>query len=242
MENLPINKAVRNPKKIMDKVKVNGDITTALDDLYIIFPERYINRKLAYIDSEINVLSCYVLMDNKYNYAVVNAPIMQVVTPSNINTVDINDDKYKILEFQKDGVIIPNNTCVVRNEFLYDIFDEFFIKGNIPWYLSYEDISNIFEKAQTYANSNIGNNPLIFEILTSVISRSPKNKKVYIRHIVTESTKGKIIPNYVGLNNPYYSFDNTGAKLIGSRFTAGLNVAIVEPETKTSATSDILRS
>lgn len=242
MENLQINKLVRNSKKIMDKIKITGDITTALDDLYVIFPERYINRKLAIIDSEITVLSCYAILDNKNTYSVVNAPIMQVLSPSNINTIDLNGDKYKILEFQKGTVMLPNNTCVVRNEFLYDIFDEFFIKGNIPWYLNYEDISNIFEKAQTYANSNIGNNPLIFEILTSVISRSPKNKKVYIRHLVTESTKGKLIPTYVGLNNPYYSFDNTGARLIGSRFTAGLNVAIVEPETKTSATSEILRS
>ena len=242
METLQINKAVRNTKKIMDKVKVSKEITTALDDLYVIFPERYINRKLAFIDSEISVLSIYAIMDNKNNYAVVNAPIFQTLSPANINTVEVNGDKYKVLEFFKGGVMIPNNTCIIRAEFLYDIFDEFFIKGYIPWFLSYEDISNIFERAQEYSGSNIGSNPLIFEILTSVISRSPRNKKIYMRHLLTEANKHKLTPVYVGLNNPYYSFDNTGAKLMGSRFTAGLNVAIVEPETKTSATSEILRS
>jgi hypothetical protein len=242
METLQISKATRNSKKIMEKIKVSKELTTALDDLYIIFPERYINRKLAFIDSEISLLSIYAIMDNKNNYAVVNAPIFQTLTPANVDTMEINGETYKVLEFFKGGVMIPNNTCVIRAEFLYDIFDEFFIKGYIPWFLSYEDISNVFEKAQEYAGSNIGSNPLIFEILTSVISRSPKNKKIYMRHVLNENNKHKIIPEYVGLSNPYYSFDNTGAKLIGSRFTAGLNVAIVEPETKTSATSEILRS
>lgn len=242
MESLQISKLKRNARKLENSIKVTGDITKAVEDVYVVFPERYINRNLATIDTEIKVVSCYALLDNKNNYAVVNAPIFQTLTPTNINTIDIDGDKYKILEFDANTVMIPNNSCIVRDSFLYDIFDEFFVKGNIPWYLNYEDLSDIFAQAKTYANSNIGSNPLIFEILTSVISRSPKNKKIYFRDIATSSNKDKITPEYVGLNNPYYSFDNTGAKLIGSRLGAGLNVAIVEPETKTSATSEILRS
>ena len=124
---------------------------------------------------------------------------------------------------------------------MYDIFDEFFVQGNVPWYLNYDDLSNIFIESKKYANSNIGSDPLAFEILSSIVTRSSEDKKVYYRHLIT-SGNNKIKPDYVGLNNPYYSFDNTGAKLIGSRFGAGLNVALVEPEKKTSATSQILRA
>lgn len=242
MDNLLINKLKRNPEKIQSLLKVTGDITTALDNLYVIFPERFIDRKLAFIDSEVKVLMCCAILDDSNNYALINAPIFQTLTPSNISNVKCEDDTYKLLSFKANTVIIPNNNTILTDNFMYDVFDEFFIKGKIPWYLNYEDVSNVFLESKKYAGSNIGNNPLIFEMLTSIITRLDKDKKIYLRHILTKENKNKIQSTYIGLNNPYYSFDNTGARLIGSRFGAGLNVALVEPETKTSATTEILRS
>lgn len=242
METLSVNGLKRNPAKIKSLLKVGGNITTALDNLRVIFPERYINRKLAILDQRVQVLSLYAILDDDGNYAVVNAPIIQTVTPSNITDVTVNGKPYKVLHFIKNNVMIPNNTLIMRDNFLYDLFDELFIKGNVPWYLDYNDVASIFLESKKYANSNIGKDPLSFEVLTSIITRDPNDKKIYARQTITPANMDKLKFSYIGLNNPYYSFDNTGAKLIGSRFGDGVNVAIVEPEKKTSATTDILRS
>lgn len=242
MESLQSKQFKRNPAAIKNAIKVAGNITTATQPLRIMFAARYINRKLALLDHNIQVVSIYALINEKNEYAVINAPIFQTLTPSNILDVSVDDKLYKMLYFNQGGVIIPNNRLIVRDSFLYDLFDELFVKGNVPWYLGYEDLSNIFLLSKQYANSKIGNDPLAFEILSSIVTRSSNDKKVYFRHMLTENNVNKLHPVYIGLNNPYYSFDNTGAKLIGSRFGDGINVAIVEPEKKTSATSDILRA
>ena len=81
---------------------------------------------------------------------------------------------------------------------------------------------------------------MAFEILTSIVSRDPSNKRVYFRQILNKHED--INPAFIGLNNLYYSFDNTGAKILGNYFGEGVIAAIIDKEKKTSATSEILRA
>lgn len=239
MEDISVKGLKRNPEVIKSYFNVKGDITTVTDDIMVIFPERYINRKLATIGNVVTCLSMYAILDGQDNYAITNVPIIQTLTPSTIGDCKINGDNYKLLSFDAGSVFLPSNKLIVRDNFIYDIFDEFFVKGKLPWYYNYHDVANMFLESKTYAGSRIGSDPLIFEMLTAIISRLPEDKKVYFRTIAGENN---INPVYVGLNNVYYSFDNTAAKIIGSRMGAGINVALVEPEKKSSATADILRS
>lgn len=239
MESFTVDKLKRNPERIKTLFEVKGNITMVKENIVIVFPERYINRGLANIDTQVSVLSCYAILDDYDNYAITNVPIIQTLTPSNIGDAKINDVNYKVLTFNKDTVFIPNNNMVVRATFLYEIFDEFYIKGKIPWYLDYIDVCSVMLKAKDFADSKIGNNPLSFEVFTSIIARTQSDKQTYYRTIANDKNKN---PTYVGLANPYYSFNNTGAKLIGSRLRTGLNTAIVNPEDKSSPTADILRS
>ena len=39
-----------------------------------------------------------------------------------------------------------------------------------------------------------------------------------------------------------FAFDNTGSRLVGSYFSDGITTSIVDPETKTSEQTKILRS
>lgn len=242
MESLDISGLKRRPEVISKYLNVKGDITSVTEDLNVLFPSRYLDRKLALIDTTISVVSIFAILDKDNNYAVVNAPIFVTLTPFSISDVSVDGVEYKSLYFQKDSVMIPNNKSVVRDNFLYDVFDDFFVNGRVPWYLNYNDISNVLLTTKKYANNNIGNDPLGFEILSSIIAREANNKTVYIRHVLDKSNKDKIQPKYIGLNNRFYSYDNTGARLFGSYFGDGLITSIVDPEKKTSATSDILRS
>ena len=238
MENIDVSGLKRRPDVIKSYFNVKGNITTVNEDVIVVFPERYINRKLVIMGTNVSVVSCYAIIDNNNNYAVCSAPIFQTLSPTNMSDSVMNGVKFKVLYFDKGSVFIPNNKLIVRDSFIYELFDEFFVQGKIPWYINYTDISNLFLEADKYAGSRVGDDPLIYEILTSIISRSKDDKKEYFKNNITEDLQ----PAYVGLNNPYYSFNNTGARIIGSRFGTGLNVALVEPEKKTSETTDILRS
>lgn len=239
MDGIDISLLKRNPDAIKKHFIVKNSITLVKKTITVLFPERYIDRKLAILDTTTKLLAVHAIIDEELNYSVVSAPIIQILTPTKIGTISLGDDNYKTLEFTVDDepiVYIPNNNLAMSDSFIYDIFDEFFIKGKVPFFLTYEDISDVFKGAKEYAGANIGADPLVFEFLASVIARNNKDKKRYAR-----LDPGCDI-EYVGLNNPYYSFDNTAAKIIGSRFKVGLNTALVEPETKTSRTIQILKA
>lgn len=240
MEKFNINRLKRNADSIKKKLKVVGDMTIAKDDLLVMFPTRYIDKKLCFIGNDVKVIGLYAVIDYSNNYGVVSAPIFQNLSPNNISDVEVNNVSYKLLLFDKDAPFLSSNKLIVSDSFIYNEFSELFLSGNIPWYINYQDLVSVFLETKKYANSNIGNDSMAFEILTSIVSRDPSNKRVYFRQILNKHED--INPAFIGLNNLYYSFDNTGAKILGNYFGEGVIAAIIDKEKKTSATSEILRA
>lgn len=236
MTNFDVKKLKRNPDKFKNSFVKTDTITIVDQDLYVMFPSRYIKRELAFINTDyVRVLGIYVIIDKEDNYCIVRSPIFQEMKPTSVDSATVFNTDYCVLEFMKDDVFLLNNDLLVSDNFIYDVFDEFFIKGNIPWFLSYNDISKLFEDGKKYCNTTIGDDPIIFEILSSVISRCKLDKTIYFR----QDTKSGI--DYVGLNDIRYGFNNTGARLIGGYFKDGIVSAIVDPEKQTTKTSEILR-
>lgn len=238
MASLQLQNLKRNNKKVKSYFTTSKNITSTTEDISIVFPARYINKKLAYIDTEIKVIGIFAVIDKNNNYATVSAPIFLTLTPSTKELITINDNlkDYYQLTFPKNTVVIPNTNCIVRDNFIYDLYDEFFSYGKIPFYLDYNDVSNLFSKAKEYTKTSIGNDMLAFELFASVITRSSKDKTKFLRHM-----KDKSNYTYVGIKDMIYSYNNTGAKLFGNYLAKGINSAIVENETRSSKTTEILR-
>lgn len=208
----------------------------AKEDLTIVFPTRYIDRELALLGSSVRTTAIFAIIDEDYNYGVISLPITMELTPYKVEDLVIDSVDYKMLSFTKDSVICPNTNCVVSGSFLYNMFDEFYVKGNVPWYISYEDLAVMFSSSKEYAGSAIGNNQLAFELLTATITRVTENKNILFK----EKLDSKNI-TFIGLNDRYYAFDNTGAKLIGGYMAEGVTNAIVSPEKESSNLTKILR-
>lgn len=237
MDNIDTSRLKRNPAAFNGVFKIIGDVTITKKPIRIMFPERYINRGLGIMGIPAKILFIYAILDDDDNYALILAPIMGDVTPYNITTASVDDVDYKIMHFRENDVVISSNTMIRSDDFIYELFDEFYVKGNIPWYMEYDDTSNFLLETGKYANSDIGKNPLTAEILASIIARDPKDKRIFFRQ--SENTKDK--PVYVGLSNIYYSLGTTAAKLVGGYFSYNLATSITDKETETSAVSDILR-
>lgn len=238
MDVLNTSKLKRDPKKISSYFKDVGNSVITTENLRIIFPERYLVRNLAGLGSVVKVLSVYAILDDYGNYAVVIAPIIQEITPFTIKDVSINNVLYKELLFKENDLFMPNTLAIKMDSFFYDMFDELYTKGNVPWFLNDIDMSNLLIEAKKYADSNIGKNPLAMEIITSVISRDEEDKRKFFRQ--TDDMEKR--PTFVGLNNIYFSLETTDAKLVGGYFGYSVTTAIVDHEKTTSEVSKVLRA
>ena len=74
------------------------------------------------------------------------------------------------------------------------------------------------------------------KIVFSAVKFYPEQKKL------EKDKDGSGKPVYVGLNNIYYSLDNTTAKLVGGYFGYGITVALIDKEKDTTTVSQILRA
>lgn len=235
----------RNPKEIAKKLKIVGTQTIATDNLRILFPSRFTSKGLCFLDKITNLISYYCIVDDNNNYAITNEPVFQSLQPDKISMVNIkglptSEISYIMLKFYKDSTVVVNNNLVQDTSIMFNILDEFYNNGKVPWYMNYEDISNIFRNSKKYTGNGIGNDPVGFDILASLISKDKTGLKPYKEIIRSRDDifKEKIV--YTKLAD-VQSFKDTAAKLIGNYFDAGLTSAIVEDETESSDISKILR-
>lgn len=240
---LDIKSLKRNPDKIRKSLKQVGDSIVATEELRIIFPKRFVDKGLCQLDKLTSLIAYYCIADNDGNYAITTEPIIQTLSPDSIGLVNINNDNkdpYLVLKFYKDSVVIPQNDCVQDGGVLYDILQEFYINGKVPWYFNYEDLSNVMINSKKYTGTDIGSNPLAAEILTMLVSRN-KNGGSYKSTLKDHADVYKSFPMYMGLSD-IRSYQDTGARLIGSRLEDGITSALLNKETKTSDASDVLRA
>ena len=175
-----IDKLKRNGSKVKSCLKNIGDSSMVTSKITVLFPSRYVDKKLAIMGDTVLVLGVIVIIDDNNNYAVMNAPVMIELSPSMSGEVSINDVTYTSLGFAKDDIFIGNVNVVKRDGFVFDLFDEFFIHGNIPWFLNYEDVSNLLMLSNKYAGTDIGDNPLGLELVTSIVARLTSSSRTFV--------------------------------------------------------------
>jgi len=243
MDILNYSSLKRNPSVIKKCFKQIGDSMVVTKNIRVIYPERYESIGLAIPGSTIRIVTIYAVLDDDGNYAVSNLPIFIELSPTNISNIEVDGVVNKVLEFEANSTYAENVNLVVGNKFLYNIFNEFYINGKIPWFMGYDDLINIFNQTSKYASSDIGDNPIITEILASIVAKNPNDKKsLYRLQLKSYDDLSKIKPSYVGLLNLYYTFDNTVSKLGGSYYSKGVTSAIISPETETTKIEEILRA
>lgn len=223
-----------------DKEFIDSQITIKDNKVYtkeiaiIEFPKRYVDRKLAVMDEKIYVTGIFsIIIGNKYSVSLI--PTYIETNPFYIKEIVRDEVEYIQFHYAKNSIIIENTT-VIRNKVLtYTVFEELFLKANTPWFIGYEDLNRILENMGYYADSKIGENNLINEIITSYITRDLKNKKVYHRLAIDKPY------TYVSLSDVFYSTIGTSAKLSGSFFSSGLVSALTQPEKSPTKLEEIIR-
>lgn len=240
---MDIKNLVRDPEKIKECLveTEDGRLVTS-KRLCIYIPTRFVERNLAYIGLENNIIGicCIVLDDTLYAVMLVNA--MLNIDPSAINRIKINDDQYFEFVFNPGSTVFKSVDLVKTDILTYKIYDEIFSNGNIPWYINYEDLGKIFDSAKYHAGANIGSNKEVTELIASLVARDPADRTKYYRStVVSPSDLKNNKPVYIGLKSVVYSATNTTNRLGGSYMSTGIVASLVNPAERLERIEALLR-
>ncbi len=232
---------VRDAGKVLATLTTRNDASVVTSKgCKVYFPTRFADRFLAEVGVSNFCVGLFVIVVDNY-YALVNVNAMVALNPSSTKTITFKDTEYFEMSFNAGAVVIESLELVQNNDILYRLYDELFSKGKIPWYVGYEDLANLYDTAKEFAGANVGENPEVIQLLTSLVSRNVNNRLQYYRSVV--NTRKDLIDNppaFVPLKSVMYSATNTVNKLVGSYFSEGVVSSLLYPTTRVEPLERIL--
>jgi hypothetical protein len=216
------SKLKHNASAIKNKIKTSKEGVVATEDLTILFPKRFLDKDMASIDATVHYPGIAIIVDSDNNYSKMNIPNKLETEASVIEDVTIDGTTYLSITVTKDTFLFTTLSVVQDTDLLFQLLDEFIMKGNIPFYMEYEDVLNIFLNSREYLDNGIADNHIGFSILVSITARDADNN--YYR------TSDKGVLKYVGLSNPTLGSKHTFTKLTRSHLKKGMVSAINNPE------------
>jgi len=238
MIHLKRNPNIAKENLIEDK---SGQVFTK-KDCTIEIPVRFTDRGLGQIGINTFVYGCFPIIFEDSEYSVCNITSLIEIDPYKTTTKTIDEIEYYVFHFKANDLVIKTTQLVKRDTMMYNIFDEFIFKGKIPWYMQYEDIGKLFDSAKKYANSNVGNNQVVIELLASLITRIKSDRTKYLRLFIKEYKDVIANTAYVPLQSVFYSAHSTINKIAGNYFNDGVISALVSPSDKVEQIEGILRA
>ena len=163
-------------------------------------------------------------------------PAMLAMRPSSISQRTINDIAYYVFNFKRGDILLTTNVMMKQDYILSKMFIEFVRNGNVPPFLTYDQMARMFDVAQVTCGVTLSVPHATFEMIFAHCCRDPKNLNVKYRY-----SDQKENPVFLGLRNVTHVRDSTTARLISSHFLEGANSAIVNQIDQRSETEDMLR-
>lgn len=212
----------RDPAYVKSQLFYKGNAIHCKEKAIIEYPVWYEDKELAKNKETVSFYGiAAIIVGDKYS--VVLIPTMLVSSPIAVGEVERNGEKYRQLLFGKGDCIINSKTVVQYPLLSYTLFENFYMRTKEPWFVEYEDLVKIMDNLVPFAGSNVGDNFIANELITSFITRSAEDKKKFYREV---GGKGKYV--YVDLMNVYHSAIGTVNKLAGNYFSNAVTSAIVQ--------------
>lgn len=238
-----MTKYTRNVKKVLEQLVVDNKQIYCKKECYIHIPARFLDKEMGEIGSINNSFGIIpIILKDSLDYAVLSVDAIVNLNPFITEKIVINDDEYYQLYFEANSVIIANTSVLRKDKLIYNILDEFLIKGKVPWYLDYEDLAKFLDTADSHAGSRAIENFEVIETLVSIISRDKNNRKVYMRNSAKNKDYIASAIEYIPLSSVMYAVSGTVNKLIGAYMDEGIASALTIESTEASNIEKLLRA
>jgi len=225
----------RDDKGISRLLTKKGEKSIASDDLYIIFPDRFITVGLASFSREISLFGSFIVGNDDF-YSLVTFPVRFSLSPTSIEDIDYEGKPYKKLLYRKGDVVMASMEGIPIKDDIYLSLSEFIIKSNNkPPYVNYEDLMKLFIRGSELMGVNLGGSIVDIALYVSVIARDSKNRYVREKHSRDEINKMDDIA-YIGLTDYDKGLTNVASLISGGAYlNKGLTTALTmedPPETE----------
>lgn len=238
-----MSKMIRDAAKVKACIKElpTGQLL-ATQACKIQIPKRFEDRGLAVIGNDTYVYGIYALILEDNTYAVSNITAMVKINPYKTLEVKIDEVSYYEFYFEANSILAETVHLVRRNLLMFNVIDEFMFQGNVPWYIEYEDLGKLLDTSEYHADSKVGQNHEVTELIASFLGRVKEDRTKYYRTYIESFSDLKTRPPaFVALKSVFYSATNTLNKLAGSYFNDGVVSALVNPSQSTERIELLLR-
>lgn len=228
---MDVTSLVRDRSKIRKAYTLHDDHSvTANRPLEVHIPKRFTEHGLAFIGDKVTttLVAGVVIPGECYSPWVALTDVTMV--PMNVRETGIDGVQYLILEFEEGDTLIENLRYIQDPNKPYFYFTEFDLYAKIPWYLSDNDVTSLFDNAKIQSGSEVGDTPQHMRIFNSVMMRDPDNLDNPYRN--SQAMLDGRPPVWVGLNNSSILIDGTYLKLTGGFLQDNTVAAIIKQDTK----------
>lgn len=226
MVDIDTSTIIKDVEFIKSITYTKGDALYSKEPIYVIYPSRFEQLDMVEIKRDVTVLSIVGIFDKTLTkYSSLILPIKVTYSPMDIEKTIVDDAEYTVLSFDK-GVIVDNLNLVIEAKLIYTFLDEPFVKGNVPFYITEDNLSTAFMHNKKLIKNDVGYNKAIIDMLVSMVARQESDPTKYYK----ENPIGK--PYWISIQNPYLSYSSTGSKIIGSYMKDGTLGAMVDKNRK----------
>lgn len=210
----------------------------------ILLPGRYVECGFTEIGEAIRTMAFFPFILDDAVYAVSAAIAEMWLTPSSYRIVKIDDEEHYELTFDKGAVVCPNVNLVKDDINVYRVIDEFYFKGNVPWFMGLKDVAKAFTSAMYHAGMYLAPTNMPPELLVAFMARNRHDRVQFHRHTKDPAGKGDNSDDieWIGLRNVILGAQGTIAKITGSYIDQGITSALVNPSQKAETIEQLLRS
>ena len=230
----------RDKAKIRKAYTINDDFSvTANRALEIHIPKRFTDNGMAVIGDRVTTVLVAGLVIPGECYSPWLALVDVTMAPMSVREVGINGIPYYVMEFEEGDTLIENLRYIQDPNKPYFYFMEFDLYAKLPWFMSKDDFTSLYDLAATQSGGNVGGSPQHMRVYCSLMMRDPDNLDNAYRH--SKAMLEGRDPVIVGLNNSSMLIDGVIPKLTGGYLQDNTLAAIIKPDTKTTDLEEIVK-
>lgn len=205
--------------------------------LEVYIPVRYGQHGCLDVSESVKALAIFDMTINGSIDSGMLLPAKVTMKPNNIENILRDGERFQKLTFTKDDVFIVDTHVVKDEHVAYVMFYEFVYGGKTPRFMTYDKIGFIFEEAVQVTGINFPTNSAVFEMMTAVLHRDPKDLTKFYR-----LTDMKSEPLRIPLRTVAHAATSTTTKIVGSYDNEGFDAALINAADIPSEIENLLRN
>lgn len=181
------------------------------EPLYVVIPARYRNIGLLNNHEGYTEAYSFFMIATASHYAVYLGSSMTRLTIAPMQLAKVEDSEYIIYTYMPGDIVIPTSNIVQDSALIYNILNELFVLGNIPFFASYDDMGRTLDHTKEYTGSSIGDMTKVGELMAAICAHDPKDTGTHYRHVLSGNK-----PVYYGMSQVQADSLSPFAKVMGS--------------------------